>query len=368
MTLRIAVFGAIGELGRELLAILDERAFPADDVVALSGRAGIGMEVSYGDRTLKTKDFEGFDFSAVELCMMATDAATARKWAPKIAAAGAIVIDLSTAFRMEPDVPLITPEVNAHRIDGWQARRIIACPSPAVSMLTTVLKPLHEAAGVERAVVTACLAVSDGGREAMDELWTQTKGIFVNQAVTPHIFPKQIAFNLIPHVDDFTNDGWTREEWRLKAETQKVLDPDVQVSATCLRAPVFVSHSLAVHIELAEPLLPEDARRLLRESPGVMVVDKREDEGYATPVEATGEWATYVSRIREDSSAQNGLALWIVADNLRTCAALNVVQIAELLLNRGVLKPDRPVVARQTAVPPPAGQEDWDDEDEDIDD
>jgi aspartate-semialdehyde dehydrogenase len=344
MVLRVAVLGATGNVGREMLAILDERQFPADEVYAVASRRSVGVEVSYGDRTLKTRDVENFDWSEVELCLMSAGGDVARQWAPKIAAAGCIVIDNSSAFRMDPEVPLIVPEVNADAVDGWSNKRIIANPNCSTAQLVVALKPLHDAAGVERVVVATYQSTSGAGREAMDELWTQTKGIYVNQAVEPQHFTKQIAFNVIPHIDVFMDDGFTKEEWKMRVETQKILDPDIEVVATCVRVPVFVGHSEAVHVELASPLSAADARRILREAPGVLVVDKREDEGYATPVECVGEWATYVSRIREDKSVEHGLAMWVVADNLRKGAALNAVQIAELLLNRGVLKPSQAAI------------------------
>jgi aspartate-semialdehyde dehydrogenase len=338
MVLRVAVLGATGSVGREMLNVLAEREFPADEVFAVATRRSLGKEVSYGDAELKTRDVENFDWSSVQLCLMSAGSKAARLWAPKIAAKGCIVIDNSSAFRMDPDVPLVVPEVNADAVMGYTKKKIIANPNCSTSQLVVALKPLHDAAGIERVVVATYQSVSGAGREGMDELWTQTKGIFVNQAPDPRKFTKQIAFNVIPHIDEFMEDGATREEWKMRVETQKILDPDVQVTATCVRVPVFVGHSEAVHIEFAEPITAADARRILREAPGVVVIDKREDEGYITPVECVGEWATYVSRIREDRTVENGLAMWIVSDNLRKGAALNAVQIAELLLNRGVLK------------------------------
>jgi aspartate-semialdehyde dehydrogenase len=338
MVLRVAVLGATGSVGREMLNVLAEREFPADEVFAVATRRSLGKEVSYGDAELKTKDVENFDWSSVQLCLMSAGSKAAKLWAPKIAAKGCIVIDNSSAFRMDPDVPLVVPEVNADAVMGYTKKKIISNPNCSTSQLVVALKPLHDAAGIERVVVATYQSVSGAGREGMDELWVQTKGIFVNQAPDPKKFTKQIAFNVIPHIDEFMEDGATREEWKMRVETQKILDPDVQVVATCVRVPVFVGHSEAVHIEFAEPITAADARRILREAPGVVVIDKREDEGYITPVECVGEWATYVSRIREDRTVENGLAMWIVSDNLRKGAALNAVQIAELLLNRGVLK------------------------------
>ncbi len=338
MVLRVAVLGATGSVGREMLNVLAERAFPADEVFAVATRRSLGKEVSYGDAELKTKDVENFDWSTVQLCLMSAGSKAAKLWAPKIAAKGCIVIDNSSAWRMDPDVPLVVPEVNADAVLGYKKKNIIANPNCSTSQLVVALKPLHDAAGIERVVVATYQSVSGAGREGMDELWVQTKGIFVNQAPDPKKFTKQIAFNVIPHIDEFMDDGATREEWKMRVETQKILDPDIQVIATCVRVPVFVGHSEAVHIEFAQPITAAEARRILREAPGIVVIDKREDEGYITPVECVGEWATYVSRIREDRTVENGLAMWVVSDNLRKGAALNAVQIAEVLLNRGVLK------------------------------
>ena len=337
MAIRLAVLGATGNVGREMLNVLAEREFPASEVHAVASRRSLGVELSYGDRELKTRDVENFDWGAIDLCLMSAGAGVAREWAPKIAARGCIVIDNSSAFRMEKGVPLVAAEVNAHALDDIP-KGIIANPNSATAQMVTVLKPLHDAAKIKRVVVSTYQSVSGAGREAMDELWTQTKGIFVNQAVEPRMFTKQIAFNVIPHIDDFMESGDPREEWKMKVETRKILDPEIEVAATCVRVPVFVGHSDSVNIEFENPITAADARGILRESPGLMVVDKREDEGYATPVECVGEWATYVSRIREDVTVDHGLALWIVSDNLRKGAALNAVQIAELLLNRGVLK------------------------------
>jgi aspartate-semialdehyde dehydrogenase len=337
MPLRVAVLGATGNVGREMLNVLAERAFPASEVHAVASRKSLGIEVSYGDRELKTRDVENFDWGSVDLCLMSAGSAVAKEWAAKIAAKGCIVIDNSSAFRMDKHVPLIVPEVNAHAVEGM-TKNIIANPNCSTAQLVIALKPLHDHATVKRVVVSTYQSVSGAGREAMDELWTQTKGIFVNQAVEPRIFTKQIAFNVIPHIDEFMDSGDTKEEWKMKVETRKILDPEIEVMATCVRVPVFVGHSESVAIEFEKPITAGDARRILRESPGIIVVDKREDEGYTTPVEAAGEWATYVSRIREDVTVENGLAMWIVADNLRKGAALNAVQIAELLLNRGMLK------------------------------
>jgi aspartate-semialdehyde dehydrogenase len=337
MALRVAVLGATGNVGREMLNVLAEREFPASEVYAVASRRSLGVELSYGDKELKCRDVENFDWGAIDLCLMSAGAGVAKEWAPKIAAKGAIVIDNSSVFRMEKGVPLVVPEVNAHALDDIP-KRIIANPNCSTSQMAVVLKPLHDFAKIKRVVVSTYQSVSGAGREAMDELWTQTKGIFVNQPVEPRMFTKQIAFNVIPHIDEFMDSGDTKEEWKMKVETRKILDPEIEVAATCVRVPVFVGHAESVNIEFENPITAADARRILRESPGLMVVDKREDEGYTTPVECVGEWATYVSRIREDVTVDNGLALWIVSDNLRKGAALNAVQIAELLLNKGVLK------------------------------
>ena len=337
MTLKVAVLGATTMVGREILGILAERAFPAVEVIALTSRKSLGAEVSYGDATLKAKDVDEFDFSSLDLCFLATADSAARKYGNAIAAAGCIVIDTSRAFRNDPQVPLLVPEVNAAAIEGYARRNIISVPDGVTCQLVRTLKPLHDAAGVVRVVVATYQSVSGEGQRAIDELWTQTKGIYVNQAPEPKEFPRQIAFNVIPSVDDVMDDGFTEEEWRIAAETRKIIDNDIQVVATCVRVPTFVSVGEAVHVELAQPLPATEARALLRESPGLLLIDRREEEdGYETPVGAVGEWATYVCRVRDDPTVENGLAMWIVADDLRNGAAMCAVQCAELLLNRGV--------------------------------
>jgi aspartate-semialdehyde dehydrogenase len=341
MALRVAVLGATGNVGREMLNILDERLFPADQVIALASRRSMGREVSYGDKVLKCQALENFDFSKADLCLMSAGGAVAKEWAPKIAAQGCIVIDNSSAFRMDPDVPLVVPEVNAEAVMGYAAKNIIANPNCSTAQLVVALKPIHDRAGIRKVIVSTYQSTSGAGKDAMDELWTQTRGIFVNDGVEVQQFTKQIAFNVIPHIDVFMADGYTKEEWKMRVEVKKILDEAIELSATCVRVPVFVGHSEAVHMELERPLSAEEARDILRESPGLVVIDKREDGGYITPVECVGEWATYVSRIRNDAVLPNGLAMWVVSDNLRKGAALNAVQIAELLLNRGVLKPDK---------------------------
>jgi aspartate-semialdehyde dehydrogenase len=338
MPLRVAVVGATGVVGKEMLAILAERQFPATEVVALASRRSMGHEVSYGDKTLKVKNLDGFDFGACDLALLSAGGDVSREWAPKIAATGCIVIDNSSAFRMDPDVPLIVPEVNADAVDGMK-KNIIANPNCSTAALVVALKPIHDAAGVKRCVVSTYQATSGAGKEAMDELWTQTKAIYVNDSIVKEQFPKQIAFNVIPFIGSFRDDGFTDEEAKMWNETHKMIDSNIKLTVTCVRVPVFVGHSLSVNVELERPLMPGEARALLRESPGLMVVDKRDtDDGYITPVECVGEFATFVSRIRRDTTVENGLSFWVVSDNLRKGAALNTVQIAELLLNRGRLK------------------------------
>lgn len=338
MGLCIAVVGATGNVGREILSILEERLFPADEVIALASRRSVGLEVSYGDKTLRCKDLESFNFAGVDLVLMSAGSEVSKAWAPRIGAQGPVVIDNSSAWRMDPRVPLIVPEVNPDAVADFGKLNIIANPNCSTAQLVVALKPLHDRAKIKRVVVATYQSVSGAGKEAMDELWTQTRAIFVNDEVVKEKFTKQIAFNVIPHIDTFMEDGATREEWKLMAETKKILDPKIKLTATCVRVPVFVGHSEAVNIEFADPITAEEARDILREAPGVMVVDNREDEGYVTPIECVGEFATYVSRIREDSTVDNGLSLWCVSDNLRKGAALNAVQIAELMLNRGLFK------------------------------
>ena len=338
MEVNVAVVGATGNVGQEMLAIMEERLFPAKEVFALASRQSIGREVSYGDRTLKCQDLEQFDFSKVDIVLMAAGGSVAKEWAPKIAKAGAIVIDNSSHFRMDPDVPLIVPEVNADAVAGARKKNIIANPNCSTAQLVVALKPLHDAATIKRVVVSTYQSTSGGGKEAMDELFNQTKGIFVNDEPTPSKFTKQIAFNVIPHIDAFMEDGFTKEEWKMTAETKKILDKKIKLTATCVRVPVFVGHSEAVNVEFENPLSDDEAREILREAPGILVVDKREDGGYVTPVECVGDFATFISRIRVDPTVENGLAFWCVSDNLRKGAALNAVQIAELLLNRGMLQ------------------------------
>jgi aspartate-semialdehyde dehydrogenase len=338
MGLRVAVVGATGNVGREMLAILEEREFPADEVAAIASRRSVGVEVSFGDKTLKCKDLETFNFAGYDVCLMSAGGKVSKEWSPKIGAQGCVVIDNSSAWRMDPRVPLIVPEVNADAIKDYDKLNIIANPNCSTAQLVVALKPLHDHAKIKRVVVSTYQSVSGTGKDAMEELWTQTRAIFVNDDIVKEIYPKQIAFNVIPHGGDFMEDGYTTEEWKMTVETKKILDPKIKLTATSVRVPVFVGHSEAVHIEFENPISDDEARAILREAPGLMVVDKREDGGYITPVEAAGEWATYVSRIRVDPTVENGLALWVVSDNLRKGAALNAVQIAELMMNRGLFK------------------------------
>ena len=338
MGYKISVVGATGNVGREMLNVLAEREFPADEVYAIASRRSLGTEVSYGDRTLKCEDLEQFDFSKADFCLMSAGSTISKEWSPKIGATGCVVIDNSSAWRYDQDVPLIVPEVNADAVAGYAKKNIVANPNCSTAQLVVVLNPLHEAAGIERVVVSTYQSVSGAGKDAMDELWHQTKSKYVPGAEDePKKFTKQIAFNCIPHIDVFMEDGYTKEEWKMLAETKKILDPRIKLTATCVRVPVFVGHSEAVNIELKRPLTADAAREILRQAPGIMVVDKPEDDGYVTPIEAAGEFATYVSRIREDATVENGLALWIVSDNLLKGAALNTVQIAETIISRKLL-------------------------------
>jgi aspartate-semialdehyde dehydrogenase len=338
MGLRVAVVGATGNVGREMLEILHERLFPADEVIAVASRRSLGVEVSYGEKTLKVKDIEQVDFTKIDLVLMSAGSAVAKEWGPKIGAQGAVVIDNSSAWRMDPRVPLVVPEVNPDAVADYGKLNIIANPNCSTAQLVVALKPLHDRAKIKRVVVATYQSVSGAGKEAMDELWTQTRGLFVNDELKKEHFTKQIAFNVIPHIDVFMEDGYTKEEWKMMVETKKILDPAIKLTATCVRVPVFVGHSEAINIEFENPISAEEAQEILREAPGVVLIDRREDEGYITPVEAAGEFATYVSRVREDNTIENGLSLWCVSDNLRKGAALNAVQIAELMLNRGLFK------------------------------
>ncbi len=338
MGYKVAVVGATGNVGREMLDILAEREFPADEVVAIASRRSQGTECSFGDKTLKVKALDHYDFSDVDICLMSAGGAVSKEWSPKIAAAGAVVIDNSSAWRMDPDVPLIVPEVNADAIKGFVKKNIIANPNCSTAQLVVALKPLHDAAKIKRVVVATYQSVSGAGKEAMDELFTQTKAIFTVDEVAGKKFPKRIAFNVIPQIDVFMDDGYTKEEWKMMMETKKILDPKIKLTATCVRVPVFVGHSEAVNIEFENPISADEAREILRKAPGCLVIDKREPGGYVTPYECVGEDATYISRIREDGTVENGLEMWVVSDNLRKGAALNAVQIAEVLINRKLIQ------------------------------
>jgi len=339
MGFKVAVVGATGNVGRETLDILAERQFPASEVVALASKRSLGTEVSFGDKTLKCKVLDHYDFSDTDICLMSAGGDVSKEWSPKIAAQGCVVIDNSSAWRYDMDVPLIVPEVNADAIAGFKKKNIIANPNCSTAQLVVALKPLHDAAKIKRVVVSTYQSVSGAGKEGMDELFGQTRAVFVSDPVEPKKFTKRIAFNLIPHIDVFMEDGFTKEEWKMMAETKKILDPKIMLTATCVRVPVFISHSESVNIEFERPLSADEARKILREAPGVLVVDKRENGGYITPHEAAGEDATYISRIREDATVENGLAFWCVSDNLRKGAALNAVQIAEALINRKLITP-----------------------------
>jgi len=338
MGYKIAVVGATGNVGREMLNVLSDRKFPASEVVPLASRRSIGTEVSYGDSRLKCRDLETYDFSGTDFCLMSAGSTVSKTWSPRIGAKGCVVIDNSSCWRYDQDVPLIVPEANADAIAGFSNKNIIANPNCSTAQLVVALKPLHDAATVRRVVISTYQSVSGSGKEAMDELWNQTKGKYVpGQEVEPKCYPKEIAFNCIPHIDVFMEDGYTKEEWKMMAETKKIIDPKIKLTATCVRVPVFVGHAEAVSIEFETPLSTDEAREILRNAAGVMVVDKREAGGYVTPIEAAGEYATFVSRIREDSTVENGLSMWIVSDNLLKGAALNTVQIAETMVERNLV-------------------------------
>ncbi|MET3355035.1 aspartate-semialdehyde dehydrogenase [Xanthobacter autotrophicus] len=337
MGYKVAVVGATGNVGREILSILAERGFPADEVVALASRRSQGVEVSFGDKTLKVKALETYDFSDTDICLMSAGGAVSKEWSEKIGAQGCVVIDNSSQWRMDPDVPLIVPEVNADAIVGFTKKNIIANPNCSTAQLVVALKPLHDAATIKRVVVSTYQSVSGAGKDAMDELFSQTRAIFVSDPVEPKKFPKRIAFNLIPQIDVFLDDGSTKEEWKMVVETKKILDPKIKLTATCVRVPVFISHSESVNVEFEKELSAEDARKILREAPGIIVIDTREPGGYATPHEAAGEDATFISRLRDDPTVDNAINFWCVSDNLRKGAALNAVQIAEVLVNRKLI-------------------------------
>ena len=340
MGYRVVVVGATGNVGREMLNILAEREFPADEIAVVASPRSTGIDIEYGDtgRTLKVKNIEHFDFAGWDIALFAAGSGPTQIYAPKAAAAGCVVIDNSSLYRMDPDVPLIVPEVNPDAIDGYKRKNIIANPNCSTAQLVVALKPLHDAAKVKRVVVSTYQSVSGAGKVGMDELFEQSRNIFVGDPAVPHKFTKQIAFNVIPHIDVFLDDGYTKEEWKMVVETKKILDPAIKLTATCVRVPVFVGHSEAINIEFENEISAKQAQSILREAPGIMLVDKREDGGYITPIECVGDFATYVSRVREDPTVDNGLVLWCVSDNLRKGAALNAVQIAELLGRRHLKK------------------------------
>ena len=340
MGYRVAVVGATGNVGREMLTILAEREFPLDEVAAVASSRSTGTEIDFGDtdKMLKCKNIEHFDFTGYDIALFSAGSGPAKEYAPKAAAAGCVVIDNSSYYRMDPDVPLIVPEVNPDAIDGYTKKNIIANPNCSTAQLVVALKPLHDAATIKRVVVSTYQSVSGAGKAGMDELFEQSRAIFVGDQVESRVFTKQIAFNVIPHIDVFMDDGSTKEEWKMVVETKKILDPKIKLNATCVRVPVFVGHSEAINIEFENEISAAAAMDILREAPGVMLVDKREDGGYVTPIECVGDGATYISRVREDPTVENGLTIWCVSDNLRKGAALNAVQIAELLGRRHLKK------------------------------
>jgi aspartate-semialdehyde dehydrogenase len=340
MGYRVVVAGATGNVGREMLNILAEREFPIDEIAALASSRSQGTEIEFGEtgKMIKVQNIENFDFAGWDIALFAIGSAATKVHAPRAAAAGCVVIDNSSLYRMDPDVPLIVPEVNPDAIDGYKARNIIANPNCSTAQMVVALKPLHDVAKIKRVVVATYQSVSGAGKEGMDELFEQSRAIFVGDPVEPRKFTKQIAFNVIPHIDSFLDDGSTKEEWKMVAETKKILDPKIKLTATCVRVPVFVGHSEAINIEFEEEISAKQAQDILREAPGIMLIDKREDAGYVTPIECVGDFATFVSRVREDPTVDSGLSLWCVSDNLRKGAALNAVQIAELLGRRHLKK------------------------------
>jgi aspartate-semialdehyde dehydrogenase len=333
MGYKVAVVGATGNVGRELLQILAEREFPVDTIVGLASARSVGSEVSFGeDDIVKVQDLDTFDFKGTDFVLSSAGAKISADFVPRATRAGSIVIDNTSQFRMDPDVPLVIPEVNAHALAGYAKRNIVANPNCSTIQMLVALKPLHDMAKITRIVVSTYQSVSGAGKEAMDELFVQTRGIYVNDPMTREQFTKQIAFNVIPHIDVFMDDGMTKEEWKMMVETKKILDPGIKVTATCVRVPVFIGHAEAVNAEFERPITADQARKALRAAPGISVVDHRSDEGFVTPAECVGEDSVFVSRIREDQTVENGLNLWIVADNVRKGAALNAVQIAERLV------------------------------------
>eukprot|EP01037_Dinobryon_pediforme_P002367 gene2367-2404_t len=342
---RVAIAGATGNVGREMLDILAERQFPVSEVIPLASARSIGTEVSFGDKTLTCKVLDTFDFSTVDICLMSAGGDVSKQYSPRIGAQGCVVIDNSSAWRYDSDVPLIVPEVNADAVKGFTKKNIIANPNCSTAQLVVALKPLHDFAKIKRVVVSTYQSVSGAGKEGMDELFSQTRAVFTTNEVTEKKFPKRIAFNVIPQIDVFMEDGFTKEEWKMMAETKKILDPKILLTATCVRVPVFIGHSESVNVEFENPISADEAREILRSAPGCLVIDKHEPGGYITPHEAAGEDAIYISRIREDATVENGLAFWCVSDNLRKGAALNAIQIAEVLVDRGLIKPKASLVA-----------------------
>ncbi len=331
MSYKVAVVGATGNVGREMLNILAERNFPVSEVVPLASRRSLGQEVTFGEKTIKVKCLDDYDFTGTDIALMSAGGSISKKWGEKIGKMGCVVIDNSSHFRMDPDVPLVVPEVNGDAIAGYTKKNIIANPNCSTAQMLVTLKPLHDYAKIKRVVVSTYQSVSGSGKAAMDELWTQTRAIFVNDPIETNVYPKQIAFNVIPHIDVFMDSGDTKEEWKMVAETAKILDPDIQLTATCVRVPVFLGHSESINIEFEKPVTEAKVTNILRDADGIMVIDKREDGGYITPIECVGEFATFVSRIRRDVTVKNGINLWCVSDNLLKGAALNAIQIAEVL-------------------------------------
>ncbi len=339
MAYRVAVVGATGAVGREMLKTLAERRFPVREVAAVASGRSTGAEVSFGEKTtLKVQNLASFDFAGWDIGLFSPGAAVSAIHAPRAAAAGCVVIDNTSHFRMEPDVPLVVPEVNPQALAKFAKRNIIANPNCSTIQMVVALKPLHDRFRVRRVVVATYQSVSGAGKEAMDELFTHTKAAFVNDPTRPENFTKEIAFNCIPQIDRFLPDGETKEEWKMVVETRKILDPDIAVVATCVRVPVFIGHGEAVHVEFERPVSPGEARAILRDAPGVTVIDRHEDGGFVTQLECAGEDAVFVSRIRRDPTVAHGLAFWCVSDNLRKGAALNAVQIAEALDAQGLLR------------------------------
>jgi aspartate-semialdehyde dehydrogenase len=338
MGYRVAVVGATGAVGQEMLKTLAERRFPITDIVALASGKSAGREVSFGDKTvLKVQALDRFDFTGWDIGLFSPGAAVSAIHAPRAAAAGCLVIDNTSHFRMEPDVPLVVPEVNPEALNRIR-RGIVANPNCSTIQLAVALKPLHDRFGVRRVVVSTYQSVSGAGKEGMDELWSQSKASFVNDPFPPQQFTKAIAFNCIPHIDHFMEDGSTKEEWKMVVEIRKIVSPDIKLVATCVRVPVFIGHSEAVTVEFERPVTAAEARAVLREAPGISVMDSRDDGGYITPVECAGEDSVFISRIRKDPTVEHGLSFWCVSDNLRKGAALNAVQIAETVVAKGLLK------------------------------